>query len=87
MDVAVYGYGTIAVFFISVVSLCGLLIVKFRRSAAYNYIINTMLGMGVGTLVGDAFLHLIPHVRIAVRLSVLTCSNSKRCYQSVFVVL
>lgn len=58
-----YGYGTVAVFVITVISLCGLLIVKLRHTTTYHYIVSTMLGLAIGTLVADAMLHLIPHVR------------------------
>jgi hypothetical protein len=50
----------------SLVSLLGLVIVKFRRSAAYKYILVVMLGLAVGSLVGDTFLHLIPQVSVSV---------------------
>jgi len=63
---AVYGYGTVAILIITVISLCGLLIIRFRQRPVYYHIINAMLGLGVGTLVGDAFLHLIPHVRVVI---------------------
>jgi zinc transporter ZupT len=56
----IYGYGTASVFVISAVSLPGLVIVKFRRSTVYKYLIVLMLGLAVGSLVGDSFLHLIP---------------------------
>jgi ZIP Zinc transporter len=52
----------VAVFIISVVPLIGLIIVKFHRSPAYKYLLVTMLGLAVGTLTADAFLHLIPQV-------------------------
>jgi len=63
LNIAVYGYGTLSVFVITIISLCGLLVVEFRHTHAYRHIINVMLGLGVGTLVGDSLLHLIPMVR------------------------
>lgn len=59
---AVYGISTVAVLLISVVPLIGLIIVKFQHFAAYKYLLVTMLGLAVGTLTADAFLHLIPEV-------------------------
>lgn len=59
---AVYGLGTLAVLVISISSLFGLLVVRWRNTPAYNYIICTMLGLSVGALVGDAILHLGPQV-------------------------
>ena len=76
----VYGYGTVAVFVISVSSLIGLLIVSLRHKPAYIYVINTMLGLGVGTLVGDAMLHLIPHVCMwAPAITWRTCVTHWHC--------
>jgi len=59
----VYGYGTAAVFVITVISLLGLLIVNLRTTDVWYHLVNTILGLAIGTLVGDAMLHLIPHVR------------------------
>jgi zinc transporter ZupT len=38
------------------------ILVKWRKTAAYKYIITTMLGLSVGSLIGDALLHLLPQV-------------------------
>ncbi len=60
--VSVYGYGTAAIFIISVSSLIGLCIVQWNGTAGYKYLISCMLGLAVGALVGDAILHLGPQV-------------------------
>ena len=47
------------------VTLCaplGLVIVNWSQTAGYKFIMATMLGLAVGALVGDALMHLIPHV-------------------------
>jgi len=62
LSVTVYGYGTLSVFIVSIVSCLGLVIVKFRDMAVYKYLLVVMLGLAVGSLVGDVFLHLIPQV-------------------------
>ena len=59
---AVYGYGTLAVLVESLCALLGLIIIKFRKTAAYKYILTVMLGLSVSTMCGDAILHLIPKV-------------------------
>ena len=58
-----YGLGSLVVFVISITSLFGLLVYRWRDTAAYQYIICVMLGMAVGALVGDAILHLGPEVK------------------------
>ena len=60
---AVYGYGTLAVLAESLCTLIGLVIVKWKDTPAYKYILVVMLGLSVGTMCGDAILHLVPIVR------------------------
>jgi zinc transporter 6 len=43
-------------------SLVGLIIIKFKHTPAYKYLLVFMLGLAVGSLTGDAFLHLLPEV-------------------------
>ena len=62
--ILVYGYGTLAIAIISSCCLIGMIIVRWRHRPAYRYIMAAMLGLGVGSLVGDAFLHLIPQVSL-----------------------
>jgi len=56
----VYGYGTLSIILMSIVCFFGLVIVHWRGSSVYIYVMSTMLGLGVGSLVGDALLHLVP---------------------------
>jgi len=58
----VYGYGTLAVLIISICPMFGLFVVKWQNTRIYKYLMVTMLGLAVGTMVGDALLHLIPAV-------------------------
>ncbi|CAD5111469.1 DgyrCDS780 [Dimorphilus gyrociliatus] len=56
-----YGYGTIAVFIISISCLIGIFIFKLKGSKAYDFVMAAALGLAAGALLGDTFLHLIPH--------------------------
>ena len=58
-----YGYGTLAVLAESLCALIGLVIVRWKDTPAYKYILVVMLGLSVGTMCGDAILHLVPIVR------------------------
>ncbi|XP_006812057.2 zinc transporter ZIP6-like [Saccoglossus kowalevskii] len=62
----VWGYGILSITIISLVSLCGILIVPvFRRfPEGYKRLLAVLVALAVGTLSGDAILHLIPHVSI-----------------------
>lgn len=59
-----YGYGFLAVFVISVLSLGGLLAFPCIYKISFQYILVTFTALAVGTLFGDALFHLIPFVCI-----------------------
>lgn len=50
---------------ILIASLCGLLavaVIPCMESDYYHYLLQFFVALGVGTLAGDALLHLFPHV-------------------------
>lgn len=57
-----YGYGFLAVFIISVLSLVGLAAVPCINKNAFQYVLAFFTALAVGTLFGDAMFHLIPFV-------------------------
>jgi hypothetical protein len=59
-----YGYGFLAVFIISILSLGGLLAFPFIYKISFQYVLATFTALAVGTLFGDAMFHLIPFVCI-----------------------
>ncbi|XP_070566281.1 zinc transporter ZIP10-like [Ptychodera flava] len=60
---AVWGYGFLSITIISLTSLAGILIVPiFKRFPEfYKQLLSLLVALAVGTLAGDAVLHLIPH--------------------------
>jgi len=58
-----YGYGTAAVLIISLLAFGGLLLFPSIGSVSYKMTMQFFIALGVGTLSGDALLHLIPEVR------------------------
>lgn len=61
----VWGYGFLAVTIISLISLVGVATIPFVGKAMYKKLLALLVALAVGSLAGDAVLHLIPHVSIS----------------------
>ena len=58
-----YGYGTVAVLIISLLAFGGLLLFPAIGTPTYRLTMQFFIALGVGSLSGDALLHLIPEVK------------------------
>uniref|UniRef100_A0A182PAX6 EF-hand domain-containing protein n=1 Tax=Anopheles epiroticus TaxID=199890 RepID=A0A182PAX6_9DIPT len=54
-------YATACVLIISLCGLIGVAMVPLAKSIAYDDILRFLIALGVGTLCGDALMHLLPH--------------------------
>lgn len=54
-------YASISIIIISASGLLGVAIVPFSRSPAYPQLLRFLVALAVGTLCGDALMHLLPH--------------------------
>jgi hypothetical protein len=57
-----YGYGFLAVFIVSALSLAGLLAFPILYKVSFQYVLKLFTALAVGTLFGDTMFHLIPFV-------------------------
>ncbi|XP_037956151.1 zinc transporter foi [Teleopsis dalmanni] len=57
----VWVYAFVSVFACSILGLVGVAIIPFMDSRYYKHIIQYLVSLAVGTMTGDALLHLLPH--------------------------
>ncbi len=62
LPVTVWAYALLAVTVISLVGLLGVAVVPVMQRVFYNHLLQFLVAMAVGSLIGDALLHLLPHV-------------------------
>lgn len=59
---AVWLYAVISVVLVSLCGLLGALVIPVMGHACYQQLLQFLVALAVGTLCGDALLHLLPHV-------------------------
>lgn len=60
--VAAWVGGFISITIISLLSLLGVVLIPLMNRVFFKFLLSFLVALAVGTLSGDAFLHLIPHV-------------------------
>lgn len=56
--------GFTAISIISLLSLAGVVLIPLMNKVFFNFLLSFLVALAVGTLSGDAFLHLIPHSQV-----------------------
>lgn len=59
--IAAWIYATLSILVISATGLLGVAIVPLLKSVVFSYVLHFLVAVAVGTLCGDALLHLLPH--------------------------
>ncbi|XP_017483217.1 PREDICTED: zinc transporter ZIP6 [Rhagoletis zephyria] len=57
-------YASISIFILSACGLLGILLVPLMKTIAYQEILKFLVAVAVGTLAGDALMHLLPHALV-----------------------
>ncbi|XP_075163940.1 zinc/iron regulated transporter-related protein 71B [Haematobia irritans] len=57
-------YASASIFILSACGLLGILLVPLMKTVAYQEILNFLIAVAVGTLSGDALMHLLPHALV-----------------------
>ncbi|XP_075912619.1 uncharacterized protein LOC116938715 isoform X2 [Petromyzon marinus] len=60
-DASAWGWGFLSITIISMLSLLGVAIVPMMNQVFFKYLLTFLVALAVGTLSGDALLHLLPH--------------------------
>ncbi|XP_030219220.1 zinc transporter ZIP6-like [Gadus morhua] len=58
---AAWAGGFVSITVISLLSLLGVVLIPLMNKVFFNFLLSFLVALAVGTLSGDAFLHLIPH--------------------------
>ncbi|KYM96773.1 Zinc transporter foi [Cyphomyrmex costatus] len=77
--VKVWVYSTVSIFVISLSGLLGVAVIPIMGKNYYHHVLQFLVALAVGTLTGDAFIHLLPHASFFFILS--------RCYISAMMPL
>lgn len=59
----IWVWGFVSITVISLLSLLGVVLVPILNQSCFKFLLTFLVALAVGTLSGDALLHLLPHVR------------------------
>ncbi|XP_012274150.1 zinc transporter foi isoform X2 [Orussus abietinus] len=61
----VWVYSTISILIISLCGLLGVAVIPVMGKSYYNQLLQFLVALAIGTLCGDAFIHLLPHAMMS----------------------
>ncbi|XP_076765309.1 zinc transporter foi-like, partial [Xylocopa sonorina] len=63
--IQVWAYSTISILIISLCGLLGVAVIPFMGKVYYHQLLQFLVALAVGTLCGDALIHLLPHAMVS----------------------
>lgn len=66
--ISVWVYSTVSIFIISLSGLLGVAVIPVMGKNYYHHVLQFLVALAVGTLTGDALIHLLPHVSFIVQI-------------------
>ncbi|XP_035905945.1 zinc transporter foi [Anopheles stephensi] len=75
-EAAVWIYSSIAILGVSLCGLLGVVVIPCMEKHFYHHVIQFLVALAIGTLCGDALLHLLPHAMLS------SLSNSNAVHDS-----
>lgn len=68
--------GFVSITVISLLSLLGIVLIPLMGKVFFKFLLSFLVALAVGTLSGDALLHLIPHVSLEAPVCAMTRSGA-----------
>uniref|UniRef100_A0A182S8G6 Zinc transporter foi n=1 Tax=Anopheles maculatus TaxID=74869 RepID=A0A182S8G6_9DIPT len=75
-EAAVWIYSSIAILGVSLCGLLGVVVIPCMEKHFYHHVLQFLVALAIGTLCGDALLHLLPHAMLS------SLENSKAAHDS-----
>lgn len=73
--IPVWVYSTVSIFIISLSGLLGVVVIPVMGKNYYHHVLQFLVALAVGTLTGDALIHLLPHVSFFLNVKRFARSN------------
>jgi len=83
----VWLYATLSIVVVSLCGLLGVAVIPIMQRVFYQQLLQFLVALAVGTLCGDALLHLLPHVSKLLHMVVIIFHQCEGTHVSTFNVV
>ena len=85
--ITVWLYATLSIVVVSLCGLLGVAVIPIMQRVFYQQLLQFLVALAVGTLCGDALLHLLPHVSKLLHMVVIIFHQCEGTHVSTFNVV